>query len=67
LLLAKELATLDLLSAGRLVVLPTVSWSRDEYGGPPLWFGGSAMHSRLLRRLVRYGQGFNPLGRPPRR
>lgn len=31
LLLAKELGTLDLLSGGRLVVLPTVSWSRDEY------------------------------------
>jgi probable F420-dependent oxidoreductase len=31
LLLAKELATLDLLSRGRLVVLPTVSWHRDEY------------------------------------
>lgn len=29
--LAKELATLDLLSQGRLVVLPTVSWHRDEY------------------------------------
>jgi probable F420-dependent oxidoreductase len=31
LLLAKELGTLDLLSQGRLVVLPTVSWSKDEY------------------------------------
>lgn len=31
LLLAKELGTLDILSGGRLVVLPTVSWSRDEY------------------------------------
>ncbi|MFV0458500.1 MAG: LLM class flavin-dependent oxidoreductase [Actinomycetales bacterium] len=31
LLLAKELGTLDLLSQGRLVVLPTVSWHRDEY------------------------------------
>ena len=28
---AKDLGTLDLLSAGRLVVLPTVSWHRDEY------------------------------------
>lgn len=113
--LAKDLATLDLLSEGRLVVLPSVSWSRDEYaalgvpfgqrgrlldehleawqaawapspatydgacyrfadvycepkpyrpGGPPLWFGGASMHSRLLDRLIRYGQGFNPLGRP---
>jgi probable F420-dependent oxidoreductase len=31
LLMAKELATLDLLSEGRLVVQPTVSWHRDEY------------------------------------
>ena len=31
LLLARELGTLDLLSQGRLVVQPGVSWSRDEY------------------------------------
>ncbi len=113
--LAKELATLDLLSQGRLVVQPTVSWHRSEYQalgvdfdtrgelldehlaawevlwrdtpasfqgrhyrfssvyfepkasswtGPRLWFGGSSLHDRLLRRIVRYGQGFNPLGRP---
>jgi probable F420-dependent oxidoreductase len=115
LLLAKELATLDLLSRGRLVVQPTVSWHRDEYEaigvsfaergalldehlaawqlvwgespasfegrhyrftdvyvepkpyrphGPPLWFGGTELHDRLLARLVEYGSGFNPLGRP---
>ena len=115
LLLAKELATLDLLAEGRLVVQPTVSWHRAEYealgvpfeargelldehlaawealwretpasfegsryrfsdvyfepkpwraGGPTLWLGGSALHARLLRRIVRYGHGFNPLGRP---
>jgi probable F420-dependent oxidoreductase len=29
--LAKDLATLDLLSGGRLVVQPTVSWHEDEY------------------------------------
>lgn len=114
LLIAKELATLDLLSEGRLVVQPTVSWHRGEYEalgvpfeqrgdlldehlaawravwqgspasfegrhyrfsdvylepkprrstGPALWFGGSSMHPRLLRRIVRYGSGFNPLGR----
>jgi probable F420-dependent oxidoreductase len=113
--IAKELATLDLLSEGRLVVQPTVSWHRDEYvalgvpfhrrgelldehlaawqalwretpasfegahyrfhdvyaepkpfrpGGPPLWFGGESLHDRLLRRLVAYGHGFNPLGAP---
>ena len=115
LLIANELATLDLVSEGRLVVLPTVSWSRDEYaalgvpfgkrgklldehlavwdkvwrespadfdgefypfkdvymepkpyrpGGPQLWFGGSTLHPALIRRIVRYGHGFNPLGRP---
>ena len=31
LLLAKELATIDLISKGRLVVLPAVSWQREEY------------------------------------
>jgi probable F420-dependent oxidoreductase len=31
LLLAKQLATLDLLSRGRLVCQPTVSWHQDEY------------------------------------
>jgi probable F420-dependent oxidoreductase len=31
LITAKDLGTLDLLSRGRLVVLPTVSWHRDEY------------------------------------
>ena len=115
LLLAKQLATLDLLSEGRLVVQPTVSWHRAEYEalgvafsqrgqlldehleawravwaaspasfegrhygfegvwvepkprrgeGPPLWFGSTSMHDALLRRLVRYGSGFNPLGSP---
>jgi probable F420-dependent oxidoreductase len=115
LLLAKQLATLDLLSQGRLVVQPTVSWHRAEYEalgaaferrgelldehlaawrtlwretpasfegrlyrfadvclepkpfreqGPALWFGGQTMHDRLLRRLVEFGSGFNPLGSP---
>jgi alkanesulfonate monooxygenase SsuD/methylene tetrahydromethanopterin reductase-like flavin-dependent oxidoreductase (luciferase family) len=120
LLLAKEFATLDALSVGRLVVQPTVSWHRDEYaalgvpfsergarldeqlsiwaacwraaardepishggrfysfddvwvapgparsGGPQLWFGGETLHDAVLRRLVGYGHGYNPLGRPP--
>ena len=114
-LLAKQLATLDLLSQGRLVVQPTVSWHRAEYEvvgvpferrgdlldehlaawrvlwrespatfegthyrfadvylepkpsrrtGPVLWFGGQSVHPRLLRRLVVFGSGFNPLGAP---
>lgn len=113
--LAKQLATLDLLAEGRLIVQPTVSWHKDEYdalgvpfdrrgelldehlaawqllwrdtpasfggkhyqfkdvylepkpyrpGGPVLWFGGQALHDALIRRLVRYGQGFHPLGVP---
>ncbi|MDN0196775.1 TIGR03619 family F420-dependent LLM class oxidoreductase [Streptomyces sp. S.PNR 29] len=115
LLLARELGTLDLISEGRLVVQPTVSWSKDEYdalgvpfaergrlldehlevwakawgpspishdgdhypfrnvyfepkahrpGGPRLWFGGQRLHGPVLRRLVKYGHGFHPLGRP---
>jgi probable F420-dependent oxidoreductase len=115
LLLARELGTLDLISEGRLVVQPTVSWSKDEYAalgvpfrrrgkildeqlevlelawkggpfsyngehfsfrdvtleprayradGPRLWFGGRGISAPLLRRLVRYGHGFHPLGQP---
>ena len=115
LLIARELGTLDLLSGGRLVVQPTVSWLEEEYAalgvpfrsrgdlldehlrawavlwrdtpasysgahysfrdvyfepkafrpeGPPLWLGGARMHRRMLRRIVAYGSGFNPLGRP---
>ncbi|HEY3735284.1 MAG TPA: TIGR03619 family F420-dependent LLM class oxidoreductase [Streptosporangiaceae bacterium] len=36
---AKDLATLDRLSRGRLVVLPTVSWHRDEYDALGVPFG----------------------------
>jgi len=115
LLLARELGSLDLLSGGRLVVQPTVSWLAEEYaalgvpfgrrgdlldehlaawrvlwrdtpasfagehyrfrdvyfepkahrpGGPVLWLGGSGLHRRMLARIVAYGDGFNPLGRP---
>ncbi|MFI0452123.1 LLM class flavin-dependent oxidoreductase [Actinomadura sp. 6N118] len=113
--LARDLGTLDLISEGRLVVQPTVSWSRDEYDalgvpfehrgalldehleiwsrlwqgspvsyegrhysfedvyfeprahrpdGPRMWFGGRRLHDKLLNRLVQYGHGFHPLGRP---
>ena len=115
LLLARELGTLDLLSQGRLVVQPNVSWSKDEYAalgvpfrergrildeqlevlelvfkqspathhgryfdfddiylepkafrpdGPRMWFGGQNAHGAVVQRLVRYGHGFHPLGRP---
>ena len=37
--LAKDLATLDRLSGGRLVVQPTVSWHRDEYDALGVPFG----------------------------
>jgi alkanesulfonate monooxygenase SsuD/methylene tetrahydromethanopterin reductase-like flavin-dependent oxidoreductase (luciferase family) len=49
LLLAKELGTLDLLSAGRLVVLPTVSWSKDEYAalGVPFAERGRILDEQL--------------------
>ena len=39
LLIAKEFGTLDLLSGGRLVMLPTVSWHRDEYDALGVPFG----------------------------
>lgn len=115
LVLAKDLATLDLLSEGRLVIQPTVSWHADEYAalevpfgsrgrildeqleiwrrvwshspasfageffsfdevylepkptrpeGPRMWFGGEQLHPKLLDRLLTYGSGFHPLGRP---
>jgi alkanesulfonate monooxygenase SsuD/methylene tetrahydromethanopterin reductase-like flavin-dependent oxidoreductase (luciferase family) len=37
--LAKDLATLDRLSHGRLIVLPTVSWHQDEYDALGVPFG----------------------------
>jgi probable F420-dependent oxidoreductase len=49
LLLAKQLATLDLLSRGRLVVQPTVSWHEDEYRalGVPFDERGSRLDEHL--------------------
>jgi len=115
LLIARELGSLDLLSGGRLVVQPTVSWLEEEYtalgvpfgkrgdlldehlaawrvlwretpasffgehysfqdvyfepkafraDGPEMWLGGASLHRRMLERVVAYGSGFNPLGRP---
>lgn len=113
--LAKDLATLDLLAEGRLVIQPTVSWHKDEYDalgvpfgkrgkildedleiwrrvwaespasfhgeffdftdvyvdpkprtpkGPAMWFGGESLTDPVLNRLVKYGNGYHPLGRP---
>ena len=52
--LAKELATLDLLSEGRLVVHPTVSWHEAEYEalGMPVQVAWAAAR-RAPRRLGR--------------
>jgi probable F420-dependent oxidoreductase len=49
LVLAKDLATLDLLSAGRLVVQPTVSWHRHEYDalGIPFEHRGDILDEQL--------------------
>jgi probable F420-dependent oxidoreductase len=49
LLIAKEIATLDLLSRGRLVVQPTVSWHRAEYDalGVPFETRGERMDEHL--------------------
>ena len=62
LLLAKQLATLDLLSEGRLVVQPTVSWHEQEYEalGVPFRQRGSDPR-RAARgdgdRLARHARG----------
>jgi probable F420-dependent oxidoreductase len=47
--LAKDLATLDRLSQGRLIVLPTVSWHRDEYAalGVPFERRGKLLDEQL--------------------
>lgn len=49
LLLARELGTWDLLSQGRLVVQPGVSWSRDEYAalGVPFVKRGKILDEQL--------------------
>ncbi|HZE06640.1 MAG TPA: TIGR03619 family F420-dependent LLM class oxidoreductase [Solirubrobacteraceae bacterium] len=59
LLLAHQLATLDLLSEGRLVVQPTVSWHREEYAalGVPFDHRGALLDEHLAawRTLWRPG------------
>jgi probable F420-dependent oxidoreductase len=49
LLLARELGTLDLIAEGRLVVQPTVSWSRSEYAalGVPFDRRGAILDEQL--------------------
>jgi alkanesulfonate monooxygenase SsuD/methylene tetrahydromethanopterin reductase-like flavin-dependent oxidoreductase (luciferase family) len=57
LLLAKDLATLDLLSEGRLVVLPTVSWHEAEYTalGVPFTRRGSLLDEHLAAWHAAWG------------
>lgn len=49
LLIARELGSLDLLSGGRLVVLPTVSWLEGEYAalGVPFRSRGDLLDEHL--------------------
>ncbi|MEM9519260.1 MAG: LLM class flavin-dependent oxidoreductase [Actinomycetota bacterium] len=55
--LAKQLASLDVLSGGRLIVQPTVSWHRDEYEhlGVPFEQRGRILdeHLDIWRRVWR--------------
>ena len=55
--LAKQLASLDLVSNGRLIVQPTVSWHRDEYEhlGVPFEHRGRILdeHLEIWRRVWR--------------
>lgn len=57
--LAKELATLDVLSEGWLVVLPTVSWHRDEYDalGVPFAQRGRILDEQLEVLRAAWGPG----------
>ncbi|GAA4352111.1 TIGR03619 family F420-dependent LLM class oxidoreductase [Angustibacter luteus] len=59
LLLANELATLDVLSEGRLVVLPTVSWHRDEYAalGVPFDQRGRILDEQLAALRAAWSPG----------
>jgi probable F420-dependent oxidoreductase len=61
LLLARELGTLDLISQGRLVVQPTVSWSRDEYAalGVPFERRGAILDEQL--EVLRLAWGPSPI------
>ncbi|MCU1346809.1 MAG: F420-dependent oxidoreductase [Acidimicrobiia bacterium] len=49
LIVAKELATVDLISQGRLIVLPGVSWQREEYAaiGVPFEQRGRILDEQL--------------------
>jgi probable F420-dependent oxidoreductase len=59
LLLAHQLATLDLLCEGRLVVQPTVSWHREEYAALGVAFEqrGELLDEHLAAWKVLWGPG----------
>ena len=61
--LAKQLATLDLLAEGRIVVQPTVSWSADEYAALGVDFGarGAILDEQLA---VMHGAWTAPANAP---
>lgn len=108
-LLAKDIATLETISNGRLTILPSVSWQQEEYTAleipwhergarldehlqiwkllwkesptsfsgrfykfqetyfepkpqtdPRIWIGGSALTSKVIERISKYGSGFFP-------
>jgi probable F420-dependent oxidoreductase len=58
LLLAKQLATLDLLAQGRIVVQPTVSWAADEYAalGVPFHERGAILDEQLAAMRAAWTQ-----------
>jgi probable F420-dependent oxidoreductase len=58
-LLAHQLATLDLLCEGRLVVQPTVSWHREEYAalGVPFERRGELLDEHLAAWKALWGSG----------
>jgi alkanesulfonate monooxygenase SsuD/methylene tetrahydromethanopterin reductase-like flavin-dependent oxidoreductase (luciferase family) len=64
LVLAHDLATLDLLSEGRLVIQPTVSWHKDEYDAIGVPWGRRAASSMSS---CASGAGVGPLPRQLRR
>jgi probable F420-dependent oxidoreductase len=59
LLLAKQLATLDLLAGGRLVVQPTVSWAEEEYAalGVPFRERGAILDEQLEAMHAAWTEG----------
>jgi len=61
LLLAKEFATVDLLSEGRLIVLPSVSWQEEEYAALGVPF---ASRGRILDEQLEIWQALWDKGSP---